>query len=481
MQKISGGIESIAASIPLLAQAMKLIHMEPTALTVLGLKAAADAFKLRRAKQDEGRAKHENSEWYDFERCMKFLRKYYNSVYILVDRVDETSFTTRNAANAYNLVSSLLTSLPLLNPDNPVWCFKFFLWDAVLSYYAASGRTDRVETHKLEWSADQLSSMLDKRVSYYSNHHWKSFIDLFENSNIEGAKLDLTQLLMLFSGGSPRDSIRILLRVFNAYLDIINRDAISIGDVDERISLNAVWAGMATFSRERFKELVPDTEMRRQMESIHNVCLTSITLTTRVQKISANAANSKISTWKANGALVQIGDVMMNKTGKPNRLYAFSDPRVALCISGLGVEQFVRTKIDRCSHCNSIQMRDWNSGNQHGQCTSCQIVLESINEPEWEPNARLLREARREVTQALNDKSYVELVADDLGFSTEDIAEQNFASVEMMWKWLLNLCIAEGPLSVQNFVREVLERITPEYRVGNIQKLGEEALSKIEI
>ena len=316
--------------------------------------------------------------------------------------------------------------------------------------------------------------MLDRRVEYYSNHTVNRFIDLFEDRPDVDNSIRIQDLIILFSSGSPRDSIRLTQRIFRSYLDALNRDAITIEMCQAKIPVYSVHEGIATFSRERFVELLPVQEMRRQMESVHRVCLTSSTFTTSVQKISANAANSKIASWKQTGAVRQIGDIMMNRTGKPNRLYTFSDPRSAFCASGTTLDKFCENKVRRCSHCSAIQIRDWDIGNQHGQCTACQGVLESNGRPSWEPPSPLLRAVRRELTAALPDASYVRLIADDLGFEIDDLEAEQFASVEMWWKWLLNSSIDLGPEKFCELVNEVMERV-PSDKTEQLALLKKEA------
>jgi hypothetical protein len=202
MQKLTDSVESVAFSLPLIAAALKMFNMEPASATILGLRAAASSSNSSKSKTLEGKNRaEERPEWFDFERVMRLLRAYYTSTYILVDRVDECSFTARNAENSYQLISALFTSLSLLNPNDSAWCFKFFLWDSVQSYYAEQGRTDRIENHVLKWAADQLSMMLDRRINYYSDHNINRFFDLFDHGLLGNKSIKFEEILIFFSGG----------------------------------------------------------------------------------------------------------------------------------------------------------------------------------------------------------------------------------------------------------------------------------------
>ena len=53
----------------------------------------------------------------------------FDSVYILVDRVDEIGLTSTDASKTLQFIQSLATDLPTL--ELPGIAFKFFLWDLI--------------------------------------------------------------------------------------------------------------------------------------------------------------------------------------------------------------------------------------------------------------------------------------------------------------------------------------------------------------
>src|SRR5690606_5107637 len=61
----------------------------------------------------------------------------YGSIYILVDRIDETSITSNNARIAFDFIKALLTDLHVLEMDGI--SYKFFLWDKALDFYYNEG------------------------------------------------------------------------------------------------------------------------------------------------------------------------------------------------------------------------------------------------------------------------------------------------------------------------------------------------------
>jgi hypothetical protein len=92
-QKFSDTVESVAFSLPLIAVALKLFNMEPASATVLGLQDAVKAHKASSRQTSSILEQNERTEWFDFERCIKLLNTYFPAVYILIDKVDETSYT----------------------------------------------------------------------------------------------------------------------------------------------------------------------------------------------------------------------------------------------------------------------------------------------------------------------------------------------------------------------------------------------------
>jgi len=128
----------------------------------------------------------------------------FKSTYVLVDRVDELSVTSKNAEAVETFIDALITDLPTL--EEQTIAFKFFLWDQIESSYLARGaRADRVPIFKLNWQIGELSRMLSERLKAYSREAIKSINDLL----CRDIDIDLHMLVCYFATGSPRDMIRI--------------------------------------------------------------------------------------------------------------------------------------------------------------------------------------------------------------------------------------------------------------------------------
>ncbi len=127
----------------------------------------------------------------------------FKSVYILIDKVDETAETGNNAEASFNLVKPLLRDLELLQMRKVA--LKFFLWDLLNAKYQKYARPDRLEQFELSWGESDLDKMLSRRLEAFSGGKVHNLSDL---TGAELAK-PLHFLVVLFAEGSPRDMIRI--------------------------------------------------------------------------------------------------------------------------------------------------------------------------------------------------------------------------------------------------------------------------------
>ncbi len=131
-----------------------------------------------------------------------------NSVFVLVDRVDEFALTATDASNAFAFIRPLLIDLPTLEQDGIG--FKFFLWDAMEDAFQGSGvRGDRVSVHSLQWSTEDLKLMISQRLKAFSDGRVGSLKELMCDST----DLDVDTLAAFLAAGSPRDLIRLMARV----------------------------------------------------------------------------------------------------------------------------------------------------------------------------------------------------------------------------------------------------------------------------
>jgi hypothetical protein len=283
----------------------------------------------------------------------------FEAVYILVDRIDETTATNANAEAAWKLIEPLALDLSTL--ETPGLAFKFFAWDQMEKNIQDSGvRRDRIRVFKLNWSVAELKEMLSSRLRAFSRGAISSFNELCE----EDVGLDVHKLICYLGHGSPRDVIRICGRI----IDLHTRATLC----DELIKPKTVWKGIADFSEERSIELFGEhVDQIRRVKRPH---FTINFVASEILRISSQGARQKILQWTASGACQKI-DEIENEGGRPLHLYAVSDPRLALTVIGSDeCERIVEKNLRVCLQCERLiavageeeeRIACWNCSSRH--------------------------------------------------------------------------------------------------------------------
>jgi hypothetical protein len=267
----------------------------------------------------------------------------YKSIYVLVDKVDETAETGNNAVASFNLVKPLVRDLELLQMRN--LGFKFFLWDMLLPRYQEYARPDRLEQFELSWSESDLNKMLARRLGAFSNDKVKDLSDL---TNAALAK-PLHFLVVLFAAGSPRDMIRICQE--------IQAEQLQINPDSTVIEQDAIVQGISKFCIKRAQEILPN-QIYRELIKVGRLDFTATYVAHEVFKFELNSARSKIRQWTEAGAVEKVGE--LDSGGHPIYHYAVRDIRVAKAISSqVHLWDFIGNKLRSCTRCNAVMLRDW--------------------------------------------------------------------------------------------------------------------------
>lgn len=265
----------------------------------------------------------------------------YSSVYILVDRVDELSITAQDAEKAFDFLNALLIDLPLL--ETPGVAFKFFLWDQMKEHYQdAGGRPDRLLEYSLDWSVDDLETVLQKRLQAYS----KGKISRLDEIISKDSPYKVHKLVAYFANGSPRDMVRICKRIVD--------DHTKTGRYGPTIDFRTVKSAILSFSLERARELYGShfTELKKDGD----LTFTISSLASDVFRVTQQAARSKVQKWQGSGAVVKIGDIP-NPGNRPQYMYGIVDPRLAVAVlSDASLEEALEEFLIICPHCQSLRI-----------------------------------------------------------------------------------------------------------------------------
>jgi hypothetical protein len=265
----------------------------------------------------------------------------YKSVYVLIDRIDETSLTNADAQRAYDFVKPLISDLHVL--ETPNVAFKFFLWDQMRSYYVADGaRPDRVKMYILNWSVAEIAKMLESRLRAFSKDKLNNFSEMIETG------LDAHFLVSYIASSSPRDLIRVCGRIVD--------EQVRMEPTGEKIMPEKMWAGIRTFCVERAEELF--TRHLADLRKIGAPTFTNRMLANDVFRVSENAIRPKIQSWQDSGAVKKVGE-MPNPGNRPLYLYGLVDIR--LCVAALSntpVDEIFGNFLLECPACKNINISD---------------------------------------------------------------------------------------------------------------------------
>ncbi|WP_439129672.1 P-loop ATPase, Sll1717 family [Polaribacter sp.] len=281
-----------------------------------------------------------------------------DTVYVLVDKVDELSLTGNNPKASYSFISQIIRDLELL--EMPGVGFKFFLWDELKQYCAKDARPDRVYSYQLKWTVGQIREMLNKRLSAFSDGVIKEASELFETKVSFGR-------VIVFSEFSPRDCIRICNRILSEQLKE-NPKAL-------KFQPHIVNRSIDMFCKEKVEELISNQSNLRHLSKINAVSFTIEELVSKKVAADSPAIRNIIFPWTKSELLKKIG-LVKRKSKKAVNEYAFSDIRMArYATPSIDLNTFIKNKIKRCvvPECKTFAYRDFDK--KPYNCLECNTHL----------------------------------------------------------------------------------------------------------
>lgn len=283
------------------------------------------------------------------------------SVYLLVDKVDETHLTGNNAEASFHLIEPMIKDLDLLQMKDIG--FKFFLWNELFPFYKRCARPDRFQQFELHWNNAELKKMMQLRLQAYSlEGKIIRFPDLLDPAIEDNLKQYIEDWVIVFSHGSPRDMIRICGQMVSEQL--------RIDSSLRRITIPAVTIGFNIFCKKRAEEVVSE-QILNDLQKNHRLDFTVNYIANDIFKISIRRAMAKIRTWLNTGVVKYIEDAPINGSKKPIHRYAVMDSRIAKTIfPELSFADFLKAKVRFCSKCDAVMFRDWDISPSH-ICHNC--------------------------------------------------------------------------------------------------------------
>lgn len=300
----------------------------------------------------------DQSQKYNLEQLGRLAKSLgFKSVYILIDKVDETQYTGNDSGASYKLIESLIRDLELLSISG--YCFKFFLWDEIKPYHIKYARPDRVQEFDLNWEFRKIKEALSKRLDAFSKGKITS---LSQITGFPTANDFITNMVLFFSNNSPRDVVRICQEICARQIEIDSNS--------NAISMDAVYQGIDSYCLKRTNELI-DSSKLRDLKKLRKLDFTINYVASNILKIGNQAASGKIQGWISSGLVKKIGEKKVNTSYRPVYHYAVVDVRLARVIfEELSILDFVVQKIERCSRCWEVVIRDYEASEEY-TCHSC--------------------------------------------------------------------------------------------------------------
>ena len=285
----------------------------------------------------------------------------FESIYVLLDKVDENELTGNKAEDSFKMIQSLIRDLELLEMDK--FGFKFFLWDQLQPHFREYSRPDRIEQFTLEWSNEELERMLSMRLKAYSGGKITTLEQLTKDF-----EKNLTCLVILFAQKSPRDAIRICKQIIAEQRENDPKSTY--------LGSKAIQKGIENFCKIRALEITNEVKIR-ELRKIGFVEFTISFIANDVFKISTNGARSKVNAWEDLGIVKKIGKITVKTSGKPVNNYIISDIRVAKYVfEKTSVLEFIKDKYKECPNCDDMLLRDWDVPKKI-ECSKCRHEINS--------------------------------------------------------------------------------------------------------
>jgi hypothetical protein len=282
---------------------------------------------------------------YQLETLLNFVKKLgFKSIYVLIDRPDETEQTGNNPEATYRLIQPLIKDLKLLGLKG--YGFKFFLWDQIEPYYREDARPDRIAQYKLNWTRNGLKNVLSRRLKAFSTGRIRSIQELINST----PGIDIDDALCIMSNGSPRNMIRMCERILAIQAE---RSPESLF-----IEFSSVDQGITSFSEMLFKELYGENFLK-DIQKVGRELFTTNYIANDIFKISGQGARNKITAWTQAGLVKQVGTITVPPAKKPVNFYCVIDPiAVRLIHRTTPFDQFIKDRWLPCDHCNMDNLVD---------------------------------------------------------------------------------------------------------------------------
>jgi len=268
---------------------------------------------------------------YVLSRLVEVVRSFeFTGITVMVDKLDETEFTTTSSEKCANILWPLISDVRLMEYDG--LGVNLFLWDRIRVHYTGKDypvRFDKLANYTIQWNPNQLKEMLNRRVEYFSGKRLSGIAEIFDRTVNHTVELDK---IIKIGIASPREIIRIFDQI------IAHHDMEEDRKAGDLISEKNIKNGIDSYC---------NSVVRTIYEHNHILHLAKIGKPIFVNKdlqdslkINANSARSKIQKWENAGMVAAKSTRLVDgdQGGKPMNEYHIIDDRLAHVISNRMVD-----------------------------------------------------------------------------------------------------------------------------------------------
>lgn len=154
----------------------------------------------------------------------------FQSIYIFIDRLDETNRTLKEPDKAGILLGPLISALDIVQRD--FYAFKFFVPAECVNNLKESGfRNDKVQNQTISWTDEKLAEVLKKRIMAF-NKEGRLFGKIGTICE-EEIRDKIDEFVVIKASKSPRNLLRFCNAIFSEHIE-------AAASADETISKKTV-------------------------------------------------------------------------------------------------------------------------------------------------------------------------------------------------------------------------------------------------
>lgn len=240
----------------------------------------------------------------------------FSGITILIDKADETEFTSNSATASAKLLYPILVNIQLLEIEDFGWIF--FLWDSLYKDYNGEKlkvRLDKIANAHINWPKQSLQEIITQRLYYFSNSHIQKVDDIFVESAAQLIE-DSIDIAM----NSPRELIRIF--------DTIFRENEEQAPSAKKLTAAHTQLALDKYCTEATKRIFDKQQLQQITKLGKTVFINKDVQTTF--RINTQSAKSRIDGWIDSGIATLSGSrpAEGGAGGKPANEYSVIDARI---------------------------------------------------------------------------------------------------------------------------------------------------------